>query len=375
MTDHFFHLIQVAIGKREGLTEVLTPENWRALHEMAKKQSVVGICVHAIQRMGGNCHEGWKKMGIDQLFYVSWLGEAALIERRNREIDCQCEELQEKLEADGFKTYILKGQGIAQLYDAGDGFSLGTLRQSGDIDVLMWKAGIDEKESRKAVIAYAHEIDPSSKACEHHIAVKMYPKTEVEMHYVPAYLCNPFADKHFQKWCLEHRDVGLQHLSEKNQSLGIITPPIEYNIVFLLAHTFRHYMSEGVGLRQVMDYYFVLTNIKSVIDLESLQKELKRMNLLKFAGAVMWVMKEAFCMEEKYMICKPNERLGKKLLEHIMNGGNFGHHNKNTLMAKDTHLGKFVNQIANDLQLAIHYPGEALWAPLSMIREFIRIRI
>lgn len=374
MKHHFFHLMQVAIGKRDSLNEILTPEKWRELHEMAKKQSLVGVCLYAIQRLGGNTQEGWKKIGIDQLFYVSWMGQAALIERRNRETDRLCLELQQRLKEDGFSCYILKGQGIAHLYNTGNGSTLGTFRQSGDIDVLMWKEGLTEQENRKTVIEYAKKIDPAAKPSEHHISVRCFPKTEVELHYIPAYLCNPWANRHLQNWCLHHRREphGLQ---DPEGSMEIYTPPMEYNAIFMLAHAFRHYMSEGVGLRQMMDYYFVLTNMKWGYDLSILHGELKRMNLLKFASAVMWVLQEVFDIDEKYMICKPCERLGQNLLNHIMRGGNFGHHNKNTVMSKDTHLGKFVNQLTNDLQLAIHYPGEAIWSPLSMIREFIRIRI
>ena len=45
----------------------------------------------------------------------------------------------------------------------------------------------------------------------------------------------------------------------------------------------------------------------------------------KFAGAVMYVMSEVFGMEEKYMICPMDGKRGRRLLEVIMEGGNFGH--------------------------------------------------
>lgn len=107
----------------------------------------------------------------------------------------------------------------------------------------------------------------------------------------------------------------------------------------------------------------------------------------KFASAVMWVLAQVFepegfrvsssMFQERWpwMICEPKERLGKKLLTHIMQVGNFGHHNDGKVMKSGAHWANFVNQLAHDLHLAIDYPSEALWSSLSMIREFLRIRI
>lgn len=192
--------------------------------------------------------------------------------------------------------------------------------------------------------------------------------TEVEMHYAPAYLCNPFADRRFKKWCVEHREAV-------DSGKGFSVPTVEYNVVFMLAHTFRHYMNEGVGMRQLMDYYFVLSTYEVKGERLEVKDTLRSLNMLKFASAVMFVMKEVFGMEEQFMICEPNERLGRKLLAHVMQGGNFGHHNTETVANKKSHAGRFVNQLVQDMKLAVDYQGEALWAPLSMIREFVRIRI
>lgn len=377
----FFDLIRVALGIQKNLAHTPSKEEWRVLYAMAQKQSLIGICFNALQRMGGNSEEGWKALGIPEMVYLKWMAKAAVIRKRNEEVNRQCVEIGKNLKEDGFCYYILKGQGVAILYSD----SLQGLRQSGDIDVLMWKEGFSESENRRAVIDYAKKIDPAAKASEHHIVVSLFPDTEVEMHYLPAYLCNPMANKRFQQWCLLHRDLQNASVNAIEQKIGFSTPSLEYNIVFLLAHAFRHYMSEGVGLRQMMDYYFVLRTLEVKGKGLKHRDTLRSFNMLKFAGAVMWVLATVFedqtqdegqsIQVRDWMICEPNEKLGRKLLNHIMKGGNFGHHNEDTVMEKNTHLGRFVNQVANDLHLAIDYPGEALWAPLSMIREFVRIRI
>ena len=47
----FFELIQVAIGNRICLSHSPTAEEWKALYEIAKKQSLVGVCFAGVQRL------------------------------------------------------------------------------------------------------------------------------------------------------------------------------------------------------------------------------------------------------------------------------------------------------------------------------------
>lgn len=361
MNQLFFELIQVAIGVRACLSHSPNKNEWEALYAIAQRQSLVGISFVGVQKLLKQMQKPSEDL------CLTWIGMAAKIQQKNEVLNRQCAELQTKFSADGFRSCVLKGQGVATFY----GKHLRGLRQSGDIDVLIWKEGISFHKNRQEVIAYAHSMDATACGAEHHIGVHLFEDTDVEMHYAPAYFCNPFANMRFRRWF----ECEREHLV-KVEDLDLYMPSAEFNIVFLLAHSFRHYMSEGVGLRQLMDYYFVLKSLSnSNLKGEDLKKTLSSLNMLKFAGAVMWVMNEVFGMSEQYMICEANKRLGRKLLAHVMQGGNFGHHNTETIANKQTHVGRFINQVAQDLSLSFDYPAEALWAPISMIREFIRIRI
>lgn len=354
----FFELIQVAIGTRICLSHTLSADEWGELYAMAKKQSLVGVSFAGVQKLQTQRQEP------PEMLYLTWMGMAAKIQQRNEVVNRQCVELQAKLSADGFDSCVLKGQGVASLYCE----NLRGLRQSGDIDVLMWKDGLSAKENKAAVIAYAKTMDPKARASEHHIAVNLYDDTEVEMHYAPAYLCNPFDNGKMQQWFWQY-DRSKFPISV----FGFRMPDEEYNLVFMLAHAYRHYLGEGLGMRQLMDYYFVLST--SNVKTQDLTHTVSSFNMLKFAGAVMWIMKSVFKLEDERLICPVDKKLGTALLSHVMQGGNFGHHNNDTLANPNTHFGRFANQVYSNIKLLRYYPSETIWAPIATIKNFIHLRL
>lgn len=103
----------------------------------------------------------------------------------------------------------------------------------------------------------------------------------------------------------------------------IAIPTVEFNLIFQLTHIYAHLMNEGIGL----DYYFVLlhTDIKNVVEL---QRNLKHFGLWKFAGAIMYIMKEVFGMAESKLIVPPNEKYGKLVLNEVLEACNFGTYDK-----------------------------------------------
>lgn len=90
-----------------------------------------------------------------------------------------------------------------------------------------------------------------------------------------------------------------------------------------LSHLQRHYYDEGIGLRQLVDYYLLLCHSTDV-DRDLVRKNLRKTGLYHVGGAVMWVMGRVFGLPESKMLCEPDEFRGMVLLEHVLEGGNFG---------------------------------------------------
>lgn len=351
----FFELLRFSIGIQKVFSHTPSAKEWTMLYRLAEKQTVLGVCFRAVKEMAGS---------VPQPLFMKWLALAANIQKRNEEMNRKCTAVYKAITDNGFQCAILKGQGIAALYGGTSAYNLSLLRQSGDIDVWLWKEGLSLKENRKEVIRFARTIQPNATGAEHHVGVE-WMGTDVELHYEPAYFCNPFANRRFRRWFMEY-DKGLFLLSDD----GFRVPDNEFNRVFLLAHAFRHYMSEGLGLRQVMDYYFLLQTGGQKVGLQH-SKVVKSLGMAKFELAMNWVVGYVFEGRDE----ADGRKYGRMLLTHIMEGGNFGKFKSKTIASRHTHLGRFINQLTHDLRLMVHYPQEALWAPLSMIREFVRIRI
>ena len=88
----FFELVRVAIGKTNGLSHIPSSKEWKALFDMAKKQSLVGVCFAGLQRLGADADEGFARIGMSEMLYLTWMGMAAKIQQRNEQVNRQCVE-------------------------------------------------------------------------------------------------------------------------------------------------------------------------------------------------------------------------------------------------------------------------------------------
>ena len=352
----FFELIRVAIGSQDMLSRPPLAEEWKQLYDMAKKQSLVGICFAAVQRLP-------EEMRPPEMLYITWMGMAAKIQQRNEVVNRQCVKLQAKLAGDGLRSAILKGQGVASLYDE----HLRGLRQSGDIDV--WVNAPKDK-----VVAWAEKVGITEPAGYLHVGTRCFEDpstgsgepTEVELHYRPTYCRCLWYNKRLQEFCDAHRDDW----SERN---GIVVSSWKFDVVYQLSHIYRHLFGLGIGLRQLMDYYFVLRAAdegRRTKD-EELTITLKDLGLYDFAGAVMYVLREVFHMDEQFMIVPVDERRGRMLLDMVMQTGNFGHQDEIQREARSTAVGNIKYKVKQWWQLVRLYPEETLSAPLwSLMRKF-----
>ena len=128
----------------------------------------------------------------------------------------------------------------------------------------------------------------------------------------------------------------------------------------------HHFFDEGIGLRQFIDYYYLLQN-RIEFGNEILVKTLCHLNLYKFAGAVMYVEHEVLGLEDKYLIVPVDERRGKTLLAEIVKGGNFG---RSSGLTQNSTSKKYFLKTWRNMHFIREYPAEALCEPVFRTWHF-----
>ena len=192
----------------------------------------------------------------------------------------------------------------------------------------------------------------------------------VELHPTPAILNNPLYNHRLQKWLKRNVDLQCSNVVELPDDAGeIAVPTCAFNVVYQLLHLYHHYFYEGVGLRQILDYYYVVISDEALMIRDTLQEELKHLGLWKFAGAVMYVLHEALGLPEEKMIALMDERRGKLLLAEILSGGNFGQYDERYGFGHSS-FGHNMQRLCRDIRLVRFYPAEALSEPIFRTWHF-----
>ena len=330
--------------------------DWRMMLSWAERQSIVGPIFDGIKKTE-------KQLGIPTNILFDWIGYANMIVSQNRLLNKRCVELTENLAQNGFESCILKGQGNAMAYHN----SLS--RTPGDIDVwVMSKSDVRrKKENVKRIIRFVRAKNPRAKACYHHVDYGAFNGVEVEMHYRPSFMFNPLYNFRLQKWFRSQTEST--EITELPNGVGCISVPSwEFNIVFQLSHVYNHILHEGIGLRQIIDYYYLLrSDGRSKMD--DVSNTLRYVGLDKIAGAMMWMLNEVLGLPEEYLIAPKDEKRGRVLLAEIMKGGNFGHYDAENQKANNA-IKKNLQRIKRDMRMMRYFPSECMWEPVFRVYHY-----
>lgn len=282
--------------------EVPVVTDWEALLAFAQKQRIAGVCSPADF-----------PFQIEKTILRQWGKIVMTIEKQNAKVNNYLGELCRLLEDAGFSYCILKGQGNAQMYP------YPPKRAPGDIDV--W---IDA--DMETVYAFVRKLFPEAEASYKHIHFPLFKDVPVDVHVTPLRFHNPRYQRRLQQWIEREKAEQFSHrIAFADLGREICVPTLRFNMVYQLGHILIHLFDEGVGLRHVIDYYYLLKQLDAFPGLrEEIRKDFKDLGLMRFASAVMWIEKDVLGLPEKYCPVETHERLGRVLLADMLEGGNFG---------------------------------------------------
>ena len=241
----FFDFLRFSIGSAKEIPSSLKEADWQKLYAIAKKQCLVGVLFDGIKKLPA------EYVGMEKELLLQWMAESQMLEKANVRLNDAAIQVSEWFRKKGFRTCILKGQGNALMYP--NPYS----RTPGDIDI--WVEGGD-----KRVISFVSSISPHEKACYHHIEFPSYKGVEVEVHYRPSFLLCFWHNRKLQKYYERVKEEQFSHRMMLGEQGEIAIPTVEFNIIFQLTHIYAHLMNEGIGLRQLLDYYYVLCDFYKV---------------------------------------------------------------------------------------------------------------
>ncbi len=416
----FFEFLRFCIGTVQEVPSSLKRADWRVLYAMARKQCLVGVLFDGIKRLPADVR-------MDKGLLFQWMAQNQTLRKANARLDKAAVEVAEWFGRKGFRTCVLKGQGNALLYPPG------MERTPGDID--LWVDGGDRK-----VVSFVRSLSPDEKVCYHHIGFPEYNGVEVEVHFRPSFLFCFRHNRRLQGYYERVMDEQFAHRVKLGGQGEVAVPKAEFNLIFQLTHIFTHLMNEGIGLRQLLDYFFLLKNTDFIgntdgdvfllntdftdntdkvggnadgdgfllntncsdntnkslgntdgdvfllntdftdntdriggnvdgVDRRLLQDELRRLGLWEFSGAVMYIMKEVFGLEDNRLIVPPDVKRGRLVLKEALEAGNFGQYDKRNRFGHSA-LGHNLQRLYRDMRLVRYFPEEALSEPFFRIWHF-----
>ena len=444
----FFAFLKYCLGYKENMSKIVAGMDWQELYSFASKQALLGLCFEGIERLGKEYPEELRLNPIGRELLMTWMGKAQQIRRQNMKVNVMAGKLFSMLREDGMRCCILKGQGNALMYP--NPYS----RTPGDIDVWI-------NASRERIMEYAQKrFELGDDIRLQHLETSL-DSVSVELHFFPCSMNNPIYHTRLQKWFRRNADLQCSNVVGLPDGAGdVAVPTTAFNVVYQLTHLYHHFFDEGIGMRQIIDYFLVVNDFSknvfldnksskitpslftlkegstafpkplspqgtgdvtapsrcseplrskdggpskvspdcagwdrrgvsgdiasdaSVISafttdssastaLDVIQRELKYLGLWKFAGAVMYVLKEVLGLSEDKMIVPMDEKRGRLLLAEILDGGNFGRHF--TMYAGFTHQSmgkKYFLKIWRNMHFVRYYPAEALSEPIFRTWHF-----
>ncbi len=372
-TRNFFLLLQYALGNRAECP-VLTLREWRKTFNTCQQQGLTPFVGNALVKAGHVLRDSGSKEQqeftrlIMQLTAVIMQCEAA-----NRKVSSNAIGVVKLFHKAGFECCLLKGQGNSLLYPTP------SARTPGDIDLWVRsispdkrKEGVD-KDARR-IIAFARKMDPKAEFVYHHVECPPYKGTPVEAHYRPQFMFSLWHNSRLQHYFTRNSDRQFSNLvslyDSKDDDSKIAVPTAEFNIVFQLSHIFNHLFHEGIGLRQLLDYYYVLMRLSDDEKRQDWEHILDRLGLLGLGRAVMWILVNSFGMDQTKCIVAPDSHRGRFVLNEIMMGGNFGQYDKRDHFGRG-HVGRNLQRLWRDARLLRYFPTEAMSEPLFRLWHFL----
>ena len=250
--SELFDFLKYCLWAKRDVNKVIAGIDWQMLYSFAFKQALLGLCFDGIERLGKEYPEKLKLNPIGRELLMTWMGKAQQIRKQNMKMNAEAGKLFSMLREDGLRCCILKGQGNALMYP--NAYS----RNPGDIDVWV-------NASREQITEYAKKHFMIGDDIRYHHLETTLDGVPVELHFFPGIMNNPIYNARLQKWFKRNADLQCSNVVSLPDGIGeIAIPTTAFNVVYQLTHLYHHFFDEGIGMRQIIDYFLVVCDFYKV---------------------------------------------------------------------------------------------------------------
>jgi len=339
----FFEQLRISIGSQHAPRRIPSEVEWTVLFKLSVKQALTGVMLRGVEITLENDNSKKPKV------IFEWIGIQQTIIKHNLLQNKRAKELYELFKAGGYRSCLLKGQGTALYYDKPE------LRQCGDID--LWVEG-----NRDEIVRFAQKNEVVIESVDFKDAtIHFFNDVLVEVHFMPNCMYSPLAGHRLLSF---FREYANSQFTAYDAALGFAHTTIDFDLVYSLVHIYRHVFSEGIGLRQLVDYYYILKQ-SNVEQRTRAFETICRLGMRLFTGGIMYILHEKMGLEKAFELCPANSRHGEYLLNEILVGGNFGHYDtRYSFPGKDRKFKRGIAMLGRNLRFVWLYPSEVLWSPV-----------
>lgn len=354
-TQRYLDFLRYSIDDACPLPDSIYQMDWYGLYDFAVEQAILGVIYHGIKRLPPDAPRP------DSDLEITWFGMSEAIRKRNFQLNLVATKLTQNLAKAGFRSCILKGQGNALMYP--DPY----MRQPGDIDV--WVDG-----SRDEVYLFVKQKVDKPSERYHHVDYPVVEGIPIELHHMPIFLFNPWANKYLQSFFADNKVRQFSNSITLPDNAGEFSRPTDdFNLVYQMIHTNHHFINQGVGLRHFLDYYFLLKRGCDEQKKKQLAEIFRKLNLTGFASSMMYVLQDLFGLSEEFLLLPTDKKKGLFLANELLNAGNLGQSDKTYGVKGKSTLSRFYLKTLRVVHIARVNPSEALFIHATSLFHQIKV--
>ena len=299
----FYELLQVAVGQLDCLSQGPSEEDWQELYVTARRQQLVGICYHGVERLFEYGLRAPHDLSID------WMSDAEQLREEHAKVVRRCQLVQKRLSEKGLRSSVVSGHGIVHCYPA-------ELReQLHPIGVELFVDCDVQRIVRFVELTGQERVGYDAGGA---VLLEKWGDTPFKLHHEIAFRTNPLRGGAISQW-FRHQSA---QLFESAGGLTVPSPTVAlvYNLLEMQAALMRG----DATMRQLTDIFFLLCGLDGQFSLSAdgkpLEAVLRSLGIGRFSRGVMWALQQTLLMDERLMPCSPLASEGRFILSQVMRG-------------------------------------------------------